>query len=314
MTTRHARLLEAGLVLLIIAAGGLSLAMGSSVTDGFILVYSRLPRLLALVLSGAGVSLAGLVMQKISRNPFASGETAGTMDFAALGYVLALGVFRAESVMARLSLAFIGAMIGTSIFFLLLRRLGRNSVLHVPLLGIMLGFLVNGLTQILAYRFDLLQGLSSWMFADFSLVIAGRYEFLFLVVPVVAGTWIMGHHLTIAGLGEDMATNLGSNFRLTRNLGLVVVSIMSALVVVIAGRIPFLGLIVPNLILRGVSDNVRAVLPLTALSGAVLLLISDISGRLIIQPYEIPVGLTMGVVGGGVFLVMLSRWRGRQYG
>lgn len=280
---------------------------GATSFSATIFWQSRLPRLLAVLLAGAGIAVCGLIMQRVSQNPFVSPDTAGTTDAAGLGFVLALLLLPGTPVVVRIAFSFAVALAGSLIFFFFVSRYRTGGVVFVPLMGLIIGAIIGGITQMIAFRTDLLQVLNTWLFADFSLIVIGRYELVFLIVPAVAIAYAYAHHVTIAGMGRDTATSLGVRYQRTILVSLAVVSLVSAVVVVTAGRIPFLGLVVPNLVSWKISDNVRAVLPLTALAGGALLIASDLASRLILAPFEMPVGLTMGIVGSVFFLIVLNR-------
>ncbi|MNI71484.1 Iron-uptake system permease protein FeuB [compost metagenome] len=108
-------------------------------------------------------------------------------------------------------------------------------------------------------------------------------------------------------MGEEFAVNLGLNYRHVVNIGLVLVALVTAVVVLTVGSIPFLGLIIPNLVTIFQGDNLKKNLSSTALLGAVFVLACDILGRVIIYPYEVSIGLTVGVIGSGIFLYLLLR-------
>jgi len=176
-------------------------------------LISRVPRLVAILLAGAGMSIAGLIMQSLSRNKFVSPTTAGTLDATKLGVLI------------------------------------------------------------------------------FAYIYANRF--------------------TVAGMGEDFAKNLGLSYKFVVNFGLVLVALISTTVVLTVGVIPFLGLIIPNIISLFKGDNLAKTLPHTALLGMSFLLLCDILGRVLIYPYEIPISMTVGVIGSAIFLFML--FRGRAY-
>jgi iron complex transport system permease protein len=142
---------------------------------------------------------------------------------------------------------------------------------------------------------------------DFSGVLRGRYELLWLGLGCGVLAYIAADRFTVAGMGKDFTTNLGLNYRRVMVLGLVIVSVVSAVVLVSVGSIPFLGLIVPNLVSLVVGDNMRRTVPWVAVGGAGFVLACDIVGRLIRFPYEIPIAVVMGVVGSAVFLYLLLR-------
>lgn len=278
-----------------------------------LLLVSRIPRTLAIVLAGMSMSVAGMIMQMLTRNRFVEPSTAGTAESASLGILTVTLLAPDIPVFAKMLVASGFALAGTALFLRILRAVPLRSVLIVPLIGIMLGGVISAITTFIAYRFDLLQSLNAWMTGDFSGVLRGRYELLWLSFALTAIAYMAAHRFTVAGLGEDFTTNLGLNYKAVMRLGLVIVSMVTAVVVVTVGMIPFLGLIVPNIVSVAMGDNMRRSLPWVALLGAGLVLACDITGRLIRYPYEIPIGTTMGVVGSALFLYLLLRKR-RQLG
>lgn len=274
-----------------------------------ILLISRIPRTLAVILTGVAMSVAGLIMQLMVRNKFVEPSTAGTVESAMLGILVATVALPAAPLIAKMAVAAVFAVAGTALFLLVLRRIPLRNTLIVPLVGIMLGGVVGAVTTFFAYRFDLLQSLNSWMVGDFSGVIAGRYEFLWLVGALTVIGYFAADRFTVAGMGEAFTTNLGLNYRAVMTLGLVIVSLISAVVVVTVGAVPFLGLVVPNLVSMLMGDNVRRSVPWIALFGAAFVLACDIIGRLIRFPYEIPVGTIVAVAGAAGFLFLLLRRR-----
>ncbi|WP_042430752.1 ABC transporter permease [Geomicrobium sp. JCM 19039] len=271
------------------------------------LFISRFPRLLAIIIVGVSLSVCGLIMQQLTQNKFVSPTTAGTLDWARLGILVAIIVFAGASTMERLLVAFLFALGGTFLFMKILERIRYKNVIFVPLVGLMLGSVVSAVTTFFAYQYDLIQSLNAWMQGSFSLVLRGNYEILYIGIPLVIIAFIFANRFTVAGMGRDFSSNLGLNYKQIMNIGLFIVAIITAAVVVTIGSIPFLGLIIPNIvsIMRG--DNLRNSLPHTALFGAIFLLVCDILGRVLIYPYEIPIGLMVGVIGSALFLFLLLR-------
>ena len=278
-----------------------------------VLLISRLPRTAALVLSGVAMSVAGLLMQMLARNRFVEPSTAGTVESASLGILCATVLAPGMPLLGKMLVAAAFALAGTALFMRLLSAIPLRSVLVVPLVGIMLGGVIGSVTNFFAYRLDLLQTLGAWTLGDFSGVLRGRYELLWLAAGLTLLAYLAADRFTVAGLGRDFTTNLGLNYRRVMGLGLSIVAMVTAVVVVTAGAIPFLGLIVPNLVSAAMGDNARRSIPWIALAGAGLVLACDIVGRLIRFPYEIPVGSVFGVVGSAVFLWLLLGRR-RQLG
>jgi len=173
----------------------------------------------------------------------------------------------------------------------------------------MLGGVVNAVTSFFAYRFDLLQSLSAWTTGDFSAVMRGRFELLFVAAGLTSIAFLAADRFTVAGMGKDFTTNLGLHHGRVGALGLGIVAMVTATVVVTVGSIPFLGLVVPNLVSLVFGDNMRRTAPWVALGGAGFVLVCDIVGRIVRYPYEIPIGTVVGVVGSVLFLVLLLRRR-----
>jgi len=287
----------------------LSTLFGTEATDraAEVMLVSRIPRTLAIILAGMSMAVSGMIMQMLTRNRFVEPSTAGTVESASLGILLVILFAPETPVIGKMLVASVTALAGTALFLRILRAIPLRSVLVVPLVGIMLGGVVSAITTFIAYRFDLLQSLNSWTTGDFSGVLRGRYELLWLAFFLTVIAYIAADRFTVAGLGEDFTTNLGLNYRRVVTLGLVIVSMVSASVVVTVGMIPFLGLIVPNVVSMFIGDNMRRAVPWVAILGAGLVLACDIVGRVVRFPYEIPIGTMMGVVGSVIFLYLLLR-------
>jgi iron complex transport system permease protein len=268
---------------------------------------SRLPRLVSIIIAGMSLSICGLIMQQISRNKFVSPTTAGTMDWARLGILISLMLFTSASPLVKMSIAFVFALAGNFLFMKILERIKFNDAIFIPLVGLMLGNIVSSIATFIAYKYDLIQNLSSWLQGDFSLVVKGRYELLYLSIPLVIIAYVYADKFTVAGMGESFSVNLGLKYKRVVNIGLIIVSLIASLVILTVGMLPFLGLIIPNMVSIYKGDNLRSSLPHTALLGAVFVLFCDILGRVIIFPYEISIGLMVGVIGSGIFLYMLLR-------
>jgi iron complex transport system permease protein len=270
-------------------------------------LVSRVPRTLAVVLAGVALSIAGFILQLMARNRFVEPSTVGTVESATAGILVATLLLPGAPIVAKMGIAAVFAVAGTALFLSVLRRIPLRNTLIVPLVGIMLGGVISAVTTFFAYRFDLLQTLNTWMIGDFSGLIRGRYELLWIVAALAVVGYVCADRFTVAGMGEEFTTNLGLNYRRTMNLGLVLVSLISAVVVVVVGSIPFLGLIVPNLVSLLIGDNVRRAVPWIAVFGAGFVLLCDILGRVIRFPYEVPVGVIVSVVGSALFIALLVR-------
>ncbi|MCM3723761.1 MULTISPECIES: ABC transporter permease [Solibacillus] len=276
-----------------------------------IFLMSRVPRLMAIILAGAGMGISGLIMQSLSRNKFVSPTTSGTLDAAKLGIVVSMIFFTSVGYMEKILFSFTFALIGMMVFMRLLESIKFKDVIFVPLIGIMYGNIIGAISTFLAYEADVLQSVDTFFLGSFTLVVSGRYELLYVAVPAIFLAYLYANKFTVAGMGEDFAKNLGLSYRTVLNLGLVLVAIISTTVVLTVGIIPFLGLIVPNLVSLYMGDNLRKTIPHTIFLGAAFLLMCDILSRLIVYPFEIPVNTTVAVIGSAIFLVML--FRGKAY-
>ena len=269
-----------------------------------LLAVSRLPRLLAILLSGAGLSIAGLIMQQISQNRFAAPSTSGTIECAMLGYVLSLVIFGHGD---NLLLIFGMSIIGTLIFIQFIHRVQFKNAIFVPLVGIIFGNVVSSAATFIAYKYDAVQNLSAWSVANFANILQGNYELLYIAVPISIISYWYATRLSAVGMGKDFATNIGLNYKQILFIGIMLVSVMSATVVMIVGQLPFLGLIVPNLVAQFYGDNLRKNIPLTAIVGAILILVCDVVGRIVIFPYEIPISMIISILGGVVFIAFIVK-------
>ena len=179
-----------------------------------VFLISRLQRLLAILCTGVGMSVAGLIMQQLCMNKFVSPTTGATISSAQFGILLALLFMPSSTLWSRAIFAFIFAITGTWIFVWFIQSIQFKDVVMVPLVGIMFGNVINGITNYLAYKYEMTQALSSWLVGHFSLVLRGRYEIVYLVVPLVILAFIFANHFNIVGMGKDFSKNLGVPYNL----------------------------------------------------------------------------------------------------
>lgn len=270
-----------------------------------IFLISRLPRLLAILCTGVGMSVAGLIMQQLCMNKFVSPTTGATISSAQLGILLALLFMPASTLWGRAIFAFIAAILGTWVFVWFIQRIKFKDVVMVPLVGIMFGNVIGGITNYLAYKFEMTQALSSWLVGHFSLVLKGCYEIVYLVVPLVILAFIFANHFNIVGMGRDFSKNLGVHYNFVLFMGLTIAAMITAAVVVVVGSISYIGLIVPNVVAMFKGDKIRGTLVDTALFGAIFVLVCDMIGRVAIFPYELPIELIVGILGSILFIGLL---------
>ena len=300
-------------VTLVVLLGVISLYTGvydiKGQEDGRAMFFiTRVPRTISLMLTGAAMSLSGLVMQLITQNKMVESTTTGTIEWAGLGLVFVYLIFPAPTLVQRMTGAILFSFVGTMIFFLFLKKIKLKSSLIVPIIGMMLGAVVSAISTFIGLAFQMSQSIESWFVGSASVQI-GRYEYLWLIVIVTILIFIYADRLTIAGLGQDVTTSLGMNYDRIVLLGTALISFAVGIVAAVIGNLPFLGLIVPNIVSIYRGDDLRSNLPWVCVVGMGTITLCDIISRTIIMPFEVPVSLILGTLGSVVFIVILLRRR-----
>ena len=282
-----------------------SLFAGGDGMELKIFLLSRIPRLLAILCTGIGMSVAGLIMQQLCMNKFVSPSTGATIQSAQFGILLSLVFIPAIGLWGRVLLAFATSILGTWIFVWFVQKIQFKNTVLVPLIGIMFGNVLGGITSFIAYKFEVTQQLSTYFTGSFALIIKGNYELVWLAVPLVIIAFIFANYFNIVGMGRDFSQNLGVNYNMVLFFGLTIASMITASVVTIVGQISYIGLIVPNIVAMFKGDKIKGTLIDTALLGALFVLICDIIARSVIMPYELPIELIVGIIGSIMFIAML---------
>lgn len=270
---------------------------------------TRIPRTVALMLTGAAMSMVGLVMQLITQNRMVEPTTTGTIEWAGLGLLFVYLVFPAPSLVLRMAGSILFSFAGTMVFFLFLKRVRLRSSLIVPIIGMMLGSVISALSTFLGLTFQKTQSIESWFVGSFAAVQVGRYEYLWLIILVTVLIFLYADRFTLAGLGEDVATSLGVNYNRIVLLGTGLIALAVGIVSAVIGSLPFLGLIVPNIVSMYRGDDLRSNLPWVCIVGMGVITLCDIVARTIIKPFEVPVSLILGTIGAVVFILILLRQR-----
>ena len=270
---------------------------------------TRIPRTLALMLAAVAMSLSGIVMQLISQNKLVEPTTTGTIEWAGLGLVLVYILIPSPSLLQRMTGAIIASFIGSMVFFYLLRNIKLKSSLFVPIVGIMLGAVISAVSTFIGLEFNMTQVIEVWFQGSFAPVQRGRYEYLFVIILITIAIYRYADKLTIAGLGEDITTNLGLNYNQIILRANILIAIACGIVAAVIGNLPFLGLIVPNLVSLYRGDDLRANIPWVCLVSMIVMLVADILSRIIIAPFELPVSLILGSAGSIIFIIILLNQR-----
>ncbi len=301
-------------IFIVIILGVVSLFTGAydikGKSDGMDMFFiTRVPRTVALMLTGAAMSISGLVTQLITQNKLVEPTTSGTIEWAGLGLIFVYLIFPSPSLLLRMTGAIIFSFIGTMVFFLFLRKIKLRSSLIVPIVGMMIGAVISAISTFVGLVFNMTQNIETWFVGSFAPVQIGRYEYLWLIVVATILIFLFADRLTLAGLGEDMATSLGANYNSIIILGTGLISLIVGIVAAVIGNLPFLGLIVPNIISMYRGDDLRSNLPWVSVLGIGIITLCDIISRTIIMPFEVPVSLILGTLGAIVFILILLKQR-----
>ena len=205
--------MRAGLVGVFIVLCGASLLVGArqmawsqvfslSGDDWLTLTASRLPRLAALVLTGVGLSVCGVILQHVVRNKFVEPATSGGLDAAKFGILVSLTLAPAAGTAARMLFALVFCLAASLLFVAIVRRVKFKNTVLVPVIGLMYGGVLSALAEFYAYRHNILQSMQGWMLGDFSRIVQGHYEIIYLILPIVALTYLYAHRFTVLGMGE----------------------------------------------------------------------------------------------------------------
>lgn len=284
-------------------AGGQSL-------EARIVLYSRLPRTCAALLSGAALAAAGAIVQTVLQNPLAAPHIVGINAGAGLA-VAACGALFPASAGLRAPAAFLGAVCGVGLVLLFARRVGasRSTLL---LAGIAISSLFTAaIDALLTLLPDALPGYADFKVGGLSGVSMGRI--LPAAWPILLGlaaALSLSGSLDILALGADTARSLGLRVRLVQRVFLALAAVLAGAAISVCGLVGFVGLIIPGAARRLVGEESLPLLAASALGGAGFLTLCDLLARTLFAPYEIPVGILLSFVGVPCFLVLLVRKKG----
>lgn len=272
----------------------------------------RIPRALAAALIGAALAVAGTIMQGITRNPLADPSIIGITHGAGLAIAISLAFVSSGSYWILLIWSFAGSAAGAVLvlsFSMISKE--RISPVTLTLAGAALSTLFSALSTGIALYFQVAQDLSFWFAGGLS---GTKWQHVFLLLPAVIigillSLWI-SRSLTILALGEEVAAGLGQSQQKVRWIGLIAVILLSGAAVSIAGAIGFIGLVVPHIVRMLIGSDYRWLIPLSAIAGALLLVLADIGARMINPPFETPVSAVTALIGVPFFLYLSRRKRG----
>ena len=331
MTPRwpQAALLTLLLILLLLGCGLFSLGVGAAAlppqavwdaltgrpvpeTTAAIVRDIRLPRLILAVLIGAALAVAGAAMQGFFQNPMADPYIVGVSSGAALGATCGM-VFRLDFWIAGLSatplLAFAGGLGVTFLVYALSLRGGRVPVVLLLLIGVAVGALAAAATSFLMIVGDEdTRLILFWLLGSLS---SRRWDHVWMVLPYVligiAVVWVYARDLNLLLLGEETAQHTGVEVERVKRIVLSAAALLAAAAVSVSGIIGFVGLIVPHLMRLAVGPDHRRLIPISALAGALLMVLADLLARTAVAPSEIPIGIITSALGCPFFLFLIAR-------
>lgn len=274
----------------------------------------RSPRLLLAIAVGAGLAVAGVVLQAVVRNvladPYTLGINSGASTGAAATILFGVGI-GASDIALQVS-AFVGALLAAALMFFVARIAGRLTAVRLLMAGIAVGYALSAITSFLVFASDTAEGARSVMFWLLGSLALGQWNAvlavtLAIVLITAVVVWVLGSRIDALTIGDDAALTLGINPDRLRALLVVLSCLAVAAVVAMAGSIGFVGLIVPHMARRLVGGRHRDVVPVSALLGATLLVLADIVSRTILAPQEIPIGILTALVGAPFLLILIRR-------
>jgi iron complex transport system permease protein len=272
----------------------------------------RLPRILLAILVGAALGVSGTALQALLRNPLADPYVLGISSGAALGAIIALWV-GGRVAAASPAAAFAGALATMAWVYLLGRRAGRLASYTLVLAGVVTA---SFLSAVILFVLTLLstrdvRGIAFWLMGDLSVVTDAQLRVLLPIVLLgVSALYLFAKDLNVLLLGEEEAAHLGVNVARVETAIYLLASLLTGVAVSVSGAIGYLGLLVPHLGRMAVGNDHRTLLPVSALGGAIVLVVSDTLARTVVAPGELPVGAVTAVAGAPVFIYLLRRTAG----
>ena len=283
-----------------------------------IILNVRLPRVLCVTLAGAALSICGAAMQGLLRNPLADGSTMGVSSGAVLGAVIAMAAgftlpgFRYGGIMVTaMAFAFGSLVLILSLAYTLDRSLSTSSIILIGVIFTM--FISSIISLIITFASDHTRSRSFWTRGSVSGVNYDQVKLLGLALLVCGGIlYRFSPELNAFAIGEDNARHIGVHVKHVKLIILITVSVLIGVCVSISGTISFVGLVMPHIARMLVGPNHRRLLPASLFSGAIFLLLADLTARTILSPIELSIGVVTSLVGAVAFVVIFYHTRKKR--
>jgi iron complex transport system permease protein len=281
--------------------------------DQLIIQTVRLPRVVAGVIVGAALAVAGALMQGLTRNPLADSGLLGINAGAAFAVVLLVTLTTAPSLTSYALAALIGAGLAAAFVYGIGALSGGATPLRLTLAGVILTAFVTSLTTaILIQDQETLEQIRFWTAGS----LGGRdFPIIAQTAPLIGvglvGALLISPQITTISLGDDVAKGLGQNTLIVRSFAAVLVVLLAGGAVALAGPIGFVGLVIPHVARFIAGVDYRWIIPYSALLGGMLVTLADVAARVALRPLELPVGVMLALV-GAPFFIYLARWKVRR--
>lgn len=280
-----------------------------------IILNVRLPRVLCVTLAGAALSICGAAMQGLLRNPLADGSTMGVSSGAALGAMIAIatgftlpGISFGGTMVMAMAFAFGSLILILSLAYALDRSLSTGSII---LIGVIFTMFISAIISlVITFASDHTRSLTFWTMGSFSGTNYDQVKVMTLTLLACGGILIrFSPELNAFAIGEDNARHIGVNVKRVKLIVLITVSVLIGVCVSIAGTVSFVGLIMPHIARMLVGPNHKRLLPAALFSGAIFLLLADLTARTLLSPIELPIGVVTSIVGAVAFVVIFYKTR-----
>lgn len=276
--------------------------------EGRQILYLRFCRILLATVAGAGLSVSGIVLQAILRNPLAEPYLLGTSSGAGLGAITAI-IIGGETLPLPLA-AFAGAILSVVLVYNLAREGNKIPVQSLILSGVIISIAFSGIISFLISISpnEALHGLAWWLWGSMQVY---NFKLIFMVsavvFPAIFLIFILSQDLNAISIGEEEAVHLGIETETLKKLLFCITSLIAASLVCVCGIIGFVGLVIPHILRLLVGPNHKTLIPASCLAGAAFMIISDLASRIVFPPLEIPIGIITAIIGTPVFIILLKR-------
>lgn len=281
----------------------------SSVSQHQIIWELRFPRIIGAAMVGMAFSVAGALMQGMTRNPLADSGLLGLNSGAVFMLAISFSFFPGLSYVYTVLFSFVGAAIGAGLVYGI-GSLSKNGLtpIRLVLAGAAVSALLGALSEGVSLYFNVGQDIAFWFAGGVS---STRWEHLMVITPVLLIMLVMAviisRSITILSLGEEVAIGLGENTVKTKITSIIIIVILAGLAVSVVGAVSFVGLIVPHLTRKLVGYDYRWIIPVSAILGALLVVVADLFARTLNAPYEIPIGALISLIGVPFFLYLAHK-------